>query len=39
MEVERTCRVVVGKDQVQVEEASDGRDLEILEPENVLQPC
>lgn len=39
MEVERTCRVVVGKDQAQVEEANDGKDLESLEPESVLQPC
>jgi len=31
--------VVVGKDQEQVEEANDGKDLESLEPESVLQPC
>jgi hypothetical protein len=31
--------VVVGKDQAQVEEANDGKDLESLEPESVLQPC
>lgn len=31
--------MVVGKDQEQVEEANDGKDLESLEPESVLQPC
>lgn len=31
--------MVVGKDQERVEEASDGKDLESLEPESVLQPC
>lgn len=31
--------MVVGKDQEQVEEASDGKDLGSLEPESVLQPC
>lgn len=31
--------MVVGKDQEQVEEATDGKDLESLEPESVLQPC
>ena len=31
--------MVVGKDQEQVEEANDGKDLGSLEPESVLQPC
>lgn len=39
MEVEHTCRVVVGRDQEQVEEANDGKDLESLEPGSELQPC
>lgn len=39
MEVERTCRAVVGKVQEQVEEVNDGKDPESLEPESVLQPC
>lgn len=31
--------MVVDKDQEQVEEANDGKDLESLELESVLQPC